>query len=244
MMTPEASEAKGKQILKQLIDALGGPAFLNVKTSECDGRRAQFGHNGDLTGFVEFKTYWAYPDKNRTDYAKKGNIIDLYTADEGWTLDRGGVSEEPAPAVADFQEGIKRNINNVLRTRLKEDRIQIRFGGSSVVDLKQVDWVEITDAEERVFRLAVDRNTHLLVRTVVTIRDETTNQKIDETTVYSNYQEKDGVQLPMQVSRERDGRRVYQAFYESCRINPELPADFFTKQALEKRFKEVGGKKK
>ena len=244
MMTPEASEAKGKQILKQLIAALGGQAYVNERTSECNGRFAQFGHNGDLTGYIEFKESWSYPDKKRTDFAKKGNIVDLYAGDEGWTLDRGGVSEEPAPAVADFQEAIKRNINNLLRNRLKEDRIQVRFGGSSVVDLKQVDWVEITDAEERFFRLAVDHSTHLLVRSVVTIRDENTNEKIDETTVYSNYQEKDGVQIPMQVTKERDGRRVYQAFYQSCQINPELPSDFFTKQALEKRYGEVGGKKK
>ena len=243
-MAPEASEAKGRQILTQLIAALGGQAYLSEKTSECDGRLAQFGHNGALTGYIEFKEYWYYPDKKRTDFAKKGNIVDIYAGDEGWTLDRGGVSEEPAPAVADFQEAVKRNINNVLRNRLKEDRIQIRFGGSSVVDLKSVDWVEISDAEERVFRLAVDRSTHLLVRSIVTIRDENTNEKIDETTIYSNYQEKDGIQLPMQITKERDGRRSYQAFYAACRINLELPADFFTKQALEKRYGDVGGKKK
>ncbi len=243
-MAPEASEAKGRQILTQLIAALGGQAYLNEKTSECDGRFAQFGHNGDLTGYIEFKEYWSYPDKKRTDFAKKGNIVDIYAGDEGWTLDRGGVSEEPAPAVADFQEAVKRNINNVLRNRLKEERILIRFGGNSVVDLKQVDWVEITDGEQRVFRLAVDHSTHLLVRSVVTIRDENTNEKIDETTVYSNYQEKDGIQVPMQVTKERDGRRVYQAFYAGCRINPELPADFFTKQALEQRYGDAGGKKK
>jgi hypothetical protein len=148
------------------------------------------------------------------------------------------------PAVADFQEAVKRSINNLLRNRLKEERIQIRFGGNAVVDLKQVDWVEITDGEERVFRLAVDHSTHLLVRSIVTIRDENTNEKIDETTVYSNFQEKDGIQLPMQITKERDARRVYQAFYEGCHINPEFPPDFFTKQALEKRYGDVGGKKK
>ena len=45
-MAPEASEAKGRQILNQLIAALGGPAYLNEKTSECDGRLAQFGPQG------------------------------------------------------------------------------------------------------------------------------------------------------------------------------------------------------
>jgi hypothetical protein len=89
-MAPEASEAKGRQILNQLIAALGGQVYLNERTSECDGRLAQFGHNGALTGYIEFKEYWSYPDKKRTDFAKKGNIIDIYAGDEGWTLDAGG----------------------------------------------------------------------------------------------------------------------------------------------------------
>lgn len=76
------------------------------------------------------------------------------------------------------------------------------------------------------------------------MKDEDTGSRREDVTVYTNWQFKDGVQLPMQVSRERDGRRVYQVFYESCQLNPPLPADFFTKAALERRFSEVGGKTK
>jgi hypothetical protein len=47
----------------------------------------------------------------------------------------------------------------------------------------------------------------------------------------------------MQVTRERDGRRIAQVFYDSCEINPPLPADYFTREALVQRFKETGGKK-
>jgi hypothetical protein len=47
----------------------------------------------------------------------------------------------------------------------------------------------------------------------------------------------------MQVTRERDGRRISQVFYDTCQINPALPADFFTRDALVQKFKETGGKK-
>jgi hypothetical protein len=241
-MDPEQSAAKGKQILKQLVEALGGQAYLGAKSLECDGRRAQFGHNGQMMGYVDFKDYRVFPDKRRIDYGKKGNIIDLFVGDGGWTLDRGGVSEEPAPSVADFEEGAKRDINNLLRNRLTEERTLIEYDGSSVVDLRFSDWVEIIDAEERKFRLAVDRSSHLLVRSVVVTKDENTGERSEDVSVYTNYQLKDGLQLPQQITREKDGRRVAQTFYDYCRVNPDLPADFFTKEALEKRFKEVGGK--
>ena len=242
-MMPEERTAKGKQILDQLITAFGGPTYLDIRESNCEGRLAQFGHSGEMTGYTNFKVYWRFPDKNRTDFAKKGVIVNIYNGDRGWTLDKGGVSELSNAAVADFQEQAKRDINNLLRTRLKEPGMVIRFGGTDVVDLKTVDWVELTDSEQRDFRLAVDRTTHWLVRSVVTLADDTSPDRSVETHIYTNYQLMDGVYTPMQISLDRNGRRVNQVFFQYCKYNPGFAEDFFTKAALDKRFSEVGSKK-
>jgi hypothetical protein len=242
-LLPEQSAAKAKQILQQLTDALGGARYLNVRESDCEGRLARFGHNGELTGYTNFKDYWGYPDKNRTDYSKKGVIINLYNGDKGWTLDRGGVSELPAPAVADFQELVKKDINNLLRYRIKEPDMIFRYGGQDIVDLKTVDWVEITDPELRTFRLAVDRSSHFFVRTMIITEDQSTRERSVETSIYSNFQPIEGVKTPLQITSDRDGRRISQVFFTSCKFNPGLGGDFFTKATLEKRFSEVGSKK-
>ena len=242
-MMPEERAAKGKQVLDQLITALGGPTYLDIRESNCEGRLAQFGHSGELTGYTPFKVYWRFPDKNRTDFSKKGVIVNVYNGDRGWTLDRGGVSELSNAAVADFQEQAKRDINNLLRVRRKEPGMTIRFGGTDIVDLKTVDWVEITDTEQRDFRLAVDRSTHFLVRSVVTLTDDTSPDRSVETHIYTNYQLMDGVQTPLQITLDRNGRRVNQVFFQSCKYNPGFSEDFFTKAALDKRFSEVGSKK-
>jgi outer membrane lipoprotein-sorting protein len=242
-MMPEERTAKGKQVLDQLITALGGPTYLDIRESTCEGRLAQFGHSGELTGYTPFKVYWRYPDKNRTDFSKKGVIVNVYNGDRGWTLDRGGVSELSNAAVADFQEQAKRDINNLLRARLKEPGMTIRFGGTDVVDLRTVDWVELTDTEQRDFRLAVDRTTHFLVRSVVTLQDDTSPDRSVETRIYTNYQLMDGVQTPLQITLDRNGRRINQVFFQSCKYNPGFAEDFFTKAALDKRSSEVGVKK-
>jgi hypothetical protein len=243
-MTPEQSAAKAREILAQLIDALGGPSYTEVKERECDGRRANIGHSGELAGYVEFKDYWRYPDKHRVDYSKKGNIIDMFNGDEGWTLDRSGVSEEPITALADFQDSAKRNVDNILRLHLHDKDVYPRYGGMDLVDMKEVDWVEFSDVEaERTQRLAIERSSHLLVRSVITSVDPTFNQRTKETTIYTNYQRLGGVMTPLQVSRERDGRRTHQVFYSACQYNSGIPADFFTKAALEKRYAQVGNKK-
>ena len=147
-MLPEQNVAKARQLLGQLVDALGGPAYLEARERECDGRRAQFGHNGELTGFIDFKDYWRYPDKHRIDYSKKRNIIDMFNGDEGWTMDRGGVSEEPAGAVSDFQALVKYGVDSLLRTRLKDPSLNISYAGVGIVDMRQIDWVEVTEPEQ------------------------------------------------------------------------------------------------
>ena len=111
----------------------------------------------------------------------------------------------------------------------------MRFGGDDTVDLKHVDWVEINDRDERTFRLAVDRSTHLLVRAVVITKDEETQQINEDVSIYSNYQLKDSVWTPLQISREHNGRRAVQIFYDTCKYNPRFSEELFDKSSLSKQ---------
>lgn len=45
-LLPEQSAAKARQVLQQVIAALGGPAFMSVRDTDCEGRVAQFGSTG------------------------------------------------------------------------------------------------------------------------------------------------------------------------------------------------------
>ena len=263
MVAPEASTARAKQILAQLVQGMGGPLYMDMRNRQCDGRRAAIGHNGALAGYVQFKDSWEFPDKNRTDYIAHGRntllgymigvqeldlshgglVITLFSGDHGWTMGRDGVSDMPEDTVAEFQDAVRRSSDNLLRLSLKDPELGFHWGGIDTVDLREVDWVEISDQEQRVYRLAVDRSTHLLVRSVVRVKDENTGQQREDVTIFTNYRPIGGIQVPMQVTRERDGRRISQVFYDSCQINPALPAAFFTREALVQKFKETGGKK-
>jgi hypothetical protein len=264
-LMPEQSAAKAKQILSDLVNARGGAGYTQATEGECQGTRAQFGHNGAVLGYVGFTESRRWPDKERLEYSAKshnlksiintvigvegldwshgGAIVVVYNADRGWTLDRGGITELPVTSITEFQEQVKRNIDNVLRVRLKEPGWLYRFGGSDTVDLKEVEWVELTDSEERKFRLAVDHNTRLLVRSVVITKNEETQERDDDVTIYTNYQLKDTVWTPMQISKDHNGRRASQLFYDTCRYNPGFPSDYFDKSSLQKKSADAGAKK-
>lgn len=243
-MLPEQSAAKAHQLLDQMIAALGGRAYLGVRDMVCEGRISFFGHAGDLTGYESFHDYWKFPDKNRTEHGKKAQIVDVYNGAHGWTLDKGGVSELMEDQIKDFREQTNRDIDHLLRFRLKEEGLVFRYGGNDVVDLRQVDWVEILDREQRTFRIAIDRSTHLPVRTVVSMRNPDTRELDDELKYYSDYHSENGIETPYQVTLERNGRKVYQAFVTACKYNASLSDDLFSRASLESRYAASGGKNK
>ncbi|HEV2386724.1 MAG TPA: hypothetical protein VGS20_05655 [Candidatus Acidoferrales bacterium] len=243
-LTPAASAAKAKQLIQQTIQALGGQAYLGARDQTCEGRVAFFGHHNDVNDYELVRDFNIFPDKERTEYSEKGNIIDLYNGNQGWTLDRSGVSAMPASAVADFQGGLKRDINQLFRFRMNEPGLEFSYGGPDVVDLNEVDWVEIDDAEQRTTRIAISRISHLPVRAVYISRDPVTHERTEETEYFSNYQPVQGIETAFQDTRARDNQKTYQLWIRDCRYNTGLSPEYFTRESLEQRWAKVGGKKR
>ena len=239
-MMPAESAAKAKEILQSAVQGLGGSAYLNVRDVTCIGRLSQFGHSGELNGFEHFEDFTIPPFKDRTENIPKRNIIQVMNGDKGWVLDRGGVSEASGADVVQYQEDIKKDIDYILRHRINEPNMILRYLGPDIVDLHESDWVEIVDPENRSIRIAITKSNHLPIRKVVDTRDANTRMKTAETEYYSNYHPIDGVQTPFQITRERNGTKIYQVFFDKCDYNTNLSDSLFTKEALDERWEKVG----
>lgn len=257
---PEQSAAKAKAILQQVIAALGGSAYLNVRDSDCEGRVAQYAHSGEVAGFTPYHDLWVLPDKNRAEYISKGVnaimgyvigidgfpfiihggiLITVYTGDQGWMLDKSGVSDQPEDAVKNFAEQVKSGMNNMLRSRMNEEGVEIRYAGPDLADLKEVEWIEFSDRDHRALRLAVEKSTHLPVRWVVAKQDPETRERTEITTSYAQFTTMDGVKTPFRVARAQNGRPLSQTYVGSCKYNANLSPQLFTRASLEQRSTEV-----
>ena len=212
-MLPDDSAAKGRQVCEQVIAALGGQTYLNVRDTQCDGREAQFGTAGTLLGFTLFRDIWLLPDKNRVEYFSKGEhtilgflmgsdellithggaMITVYNGNEGWSLDKSGVSDQPEDLVKNFSEQVKSGMNNVLRKRMNEPGVDVRYGGTDFIDLKEAEWIEFTDSDHREMRLGIDKFTHLPLRWIVATRNPDTRESTEFITSYTQYMLPDGV---------------------------------------------------
>jgi hypothetical protein len=213
-----------------------------VQDATCEGRVGSFGHNGDLMGYEKFIDYTKLPDKDRSENLPKRNIIEVKNGDKGWVLDRGGVSEADEVSIAEFQEDIKTDIDNILRDRWKEPGTVLRYLGPDTVDLKEADWIEFVDNDNRSIRIAFAKATHLPLRKIVVTRDPRTRMRSETTEYYSNYHPIGGVNQPFQVTRERNGQKIYQAFIDECKFNTNPADSLFTRESLEERWAQVGKK--
>ncbi len=243
-LMPDQSAAKARQILDQAVEALGGNAYLNVHDVTCTGRIGQFDHAGEVTGFGKFIVYAQPPLKERQENLPKRNIISIFNGDNGWDLDRGGVSDAPKSDVADFQDDALKDLDNILRQRSHEPGMILRYGGPDVVDLKQADWVEMVDNDNRTIRIAFADNTHLPIRKKVETRDPRMQRKSEEVEYYSNYHPIDGVQTPFQITRERNQIKIFQVFFDKCDYNTSLSDALFTKESLDQRWAQIPNRDK
>lgn len=255
----EQNAAKGKQLLQQVIAALGGQAYLNVRDTQCDGRAAQFGTTGTLMGFSLFRDLWLLPDKNRVEYFSKGEhtilgfligsddllithggaTITVFSGGNGWSLDKSGVSDQPDDLIKSFNEQVKSGMNNVLRARLNEPGLDVEYGGTDLIDMKESEWIEFTDSDHREMRLGVDRFTHLPQRWVVSTRNPDTRERTENVTSYTQYMTLEGVKTPLSIELSRNDHKISQTFLTDCKYNSSLDPQLFTRAALEQRAAEV-----
>jgi len=258
-MLPDESAAKGRQVAQQVVAALGGQAYLNVRDTQCDGREAQFGTAGTLMGFTLFRDLWLLPDKNRVEYFTKGEhtilgflmgsdellithggaMITVFSGQEGWSLDKSGVSEQPEDLIRNFNEQLKSGMNNMLRKRMNEPGVDVRYAGTDLIDLKEAEWIEFTDSDHREMRLGIDRFTRLPLRWVVVTRDPETRVNTEVITSYTQYMALDGVKTPLSIELSRNDRKMTQTFLSECKYNSDLAPQLFTRGALDQRAAEI-----
>jgi hypothetical protein len=258
-MLPEQGAAKARQLLQQVIAALGGQAYLNVRDTQCDGRAAQFGTAGTLMGFTLFRDLWLLPDKNRVEYISKGEhtilgflmgsddllithggaMITIYSSEGGWTLDKSGVSDEPEDLVKNYNDQLKTSMKNMLRKRMNEPGVDVQYAGTDLIDLKEAEWIEFNDSDHRNMRLAVDKYTHLPLRWVVATRDPETRVTTENITSYTQYMLLEGVKTPLSIEMSRNDRKITQTFLTACKYNTDLAPQLFTRADLEQHAAEV-----
>jgi len=239
-------DARARKVIDDAVVALGGEKFLTMEDRTEIGRVYSF-YNDKLTGLSIAKVYTRYisvdPTKSGLDlgvrerqvFGKKEDSAVVLTENKGANINWRGAKPLPAEDFERYRESTLRSVLYLLRHRLREKGLTFESRGSEVVDHQPVEVVDIIDSENRQSTVYFHQTTHLPVKQTFSRLDLKTRDRIDEVTYFARYRETDGIQWPQEITRERNGEKIYQIFAETVRFNQNLTDDLFDTSTLTRK---------
>jgi hypothetical protein len=235
LLHAETPEQRGKRVVDECLQALGGDRYMNMQTRVETGRAYSF-YRDTLTGLSIAKIYTRYdPDvidtahdmaqHERDNFGKKEDYGTLFTDKEAWDVTYRGARPLPADRFARYKDTTLRDIFYIIRERLHEPGWVIESKGADVIENRPVEIVDLTDVDNIATTVYFDQITKLPVRQVFYRRDPVTKDRNEEVTHFTKYLDADGVQWPYAIERDRNGEKVYEIFSTSVEINDKKVSD-------------------
>ncbi len=237
ILAQDPAVARGRQILDQAVEALGGQAYLNLRDYRTEGRAFSFDHWEEISGMAPLINYQRLPDKLRQVQGKDHDVIMVINGDKGWDSTYRGVAALPAAEIERSQLSRKLSFDVILRFRLKEPGAAALFTGTDFVDGQPVDVVEFSDADLNVVKLGLAHETHLPVRREWE-RKLPNHEREQNVETLGKYHAAKGsvVQFPFYVLRERNGMKVFEAFIEEIDATHRLDDSLFERPKGKERI--------
>ncbi len=245
----ETQEQKGKRLLDEMVEALGGDGWLDKQTMYREGQIAAF-FRGEPTGsvvqYVEYRRFATptSPELARIDFkswrgvitpGKKKDVVHLWTADNGYEVTYKGQTELPKDQVADYMRRRAHSLEAVMGSWVKQPGVVIIADGSGMRDRHAVDKVTIMSKDNDSVTIEIDQTTHLpLQRSFQWRNEQFKDQDLDEE-VYGDWRIFDGIATPMNMTNYRNGDMSAQNFYVKTHFNEEQPKDLYDPAKLLKK---------
>lgn len=233
----ESRQDRGKRVLNEALQALGGEAFLHMQDRVESGRMYSF-YREQISGFSNATIYTRYlppaADKamlrEREIFGKKqdeGSL--LFTEAGAWDIGFHGARPFDDQRWNNYRDNTLRNIFYILRQRLNEPGLILYSQGSDFYERAPVEIVDITDAAGVTVTVYFDKFSKLPVRQTSRRRNPQFKDFDTEVSVFGKFRDVGGgVKWPYDVKRERNGEKIYEMYSESVEINKTLKDNLFS----------------
>ncbi|MBZ5721801.1 MAG: hypothetical protein LAO03_15590 [Acidobacteriia bacterium] len=218
---------KAKTLLDQMVQALGGPAYLGIQDISREGRTYSF-HLGQPNSVgTLFWQFYQYPDKDRYELTKKRDVIEIFNGDKSYEITFKGTHAQDPKELGDYLRRRRYALDYVIRGWLSEPGIALFYEGPTVAEQKSVEQVTLMNKRNEGVTLFIDGSTHLPVKKTFTWRDPTDKQRNVEDEVYDNYRPVQGVMTPFSVTRFYNGEMSNQRFLTAVSYNRGVSPSLF-----------------
>jgi len=232
----ETRQARGKRVVMEALQALGGDAYQQMQNRVETGRAYSF-YREEISGLSLATIYTEYlapspgkvSEREREAFGtKQDSGALLLTEQGGWDISFRGARPLDDQRYKNFQDSTLHNILYILRQRLQEPGMSFYSQGADVYEREPVELVDITDAANFTVTVYFSQITKLPVRQVYRRRNPQFHDFDTEETVFSKYRDVGGgVKWPYDVWRQRNGEKVYEMYSTSVEINKDLKAGLF-----------------
>ena len=228
----DANSKKARLLLDQMIDALGGQAFLSYQDMYQEGRSHRF-YQGRPSGVGgPFFRYWRWPDKERTEYFAQRDWVVLFVGDQGYDTTFRGTRLVDPEDLAQHRHRRDHSMEVVLRTWLKEPGTALFYEGSTLVDQKPVEKISIINPENDSVTLYIDTYAHLPIKKTYLVRDPVSRERDEEGELFDHYKLVQGIMTPYNIVRYHNGEVTRQLFMKKVQYNLGSSDALFTPPPL------------
>jgi len=242
----QSATERGRQLLDQMVAALGGKAWLDRSDVQVEGRSSAFFHgepNPYITEFHELHRF-TQPEADRIGFltdrsmifpGKKIDVVQIWTADQGTEITYKGATSLPKDQVEDYYRRRAHSIENVVRNWLSAPGGMIVCEGTVMVDRHLADRVSVLTANNDAVTFDLDAATHLPLRRTFQWRNEQFKDHDEDSEGYDDYHTIQSLPTPLTITRYHNGEMVSQHFLTRVVYNVPLTADLFDPTVLLKK---------
>ncbi len=176
--TPAAADDAGQKNARQaraaldaMVQALGGPVWLNMKNRVQHGHVAAFYQGKPDPGTTEYWDYHAWPDRDRIELTKHRDVVEFFIGRTGTEVTYRGKSPLPKDIVDDYLRRRDHSIETVVKVWLKDPRTILIYEGQRMAERHLADQVTAISAQNESVTILMDTQTHLPMRRTFEWRD-------------------------------------------------------------------------
>ena len=225
--TPETS-AKGKDLAKKTIDALGGKKLAGVKDLTVEATMKATTPMGEIE--MKSSMLILLPDKvRRVMTTPMGEMTMASDANGGWMKFPGGIRDLPPSQVEDAKKEMILDPMIVARNLESADYVIYYFKDDKVGEKPVNVFIVKHKPSGANARWFADAQTGMLLKTVSRQAGQQGPQDVE--TFFDDYRDVDGVKVAFKTTQFADGKKQMEMNFGVVKLNTGVAEDLFKKPA-------------
>jgi hypothetical protein len=232
-------DEKALAVVARAVEALGGPAYLGVRSVVSKGYFTQF-REGQSGIPVTFRDYLVFPDRERAEFKGAGvQFIQVNTGDTGWVFEAKAkkLSDVTPEQVENFRTAMRTSIDNLPRGWWRAEGASLTYVGRREAGLaRRNEVVRLTYPDGFEAEFEYDAREGLPAK-VLYKRPGEDGERVEEEDRYAQFLAIEGARFPFVIDHYRAGVQSSRVNYETVEMNKPAPDSLFAKPSDVKSIK-------